>query len=504
MSRGWWVWGMGFGLVLATSVARGTVIVPMSDEDLVATSDLVVVGTVERVASVLLGTNRVMTRVTIAVEQAVKGDPGGPSVVVTDAGGDVAGIRSVVFGAPSYAQGERALVFLRARRDGSLTTNSLALGKYAILAARDGVPIARRAGPTVDARPLATLVARVGELARAGTGARTDGRSGIGIEPPTFLSEAFTLSTDDAGIGARWFEADCGLPITFDRAGADPAFDDGVSASALAAGTAAWTGAPDASITLLAGSVVPAAPSGVGGTLDGDNVVMFGDPFGDVPNLANCTGVLAIGGVFSASSTEISELQRIVNGTIFGKAFEGDVVLNPEVGMCLADAVGLAEVVGHELGHAIGFGHSSENPAETDPVKLDALMYFSAHDDGRGARLGQDDIDAADFAYPASLLPATPVAEAACEVALGLLTVDCTGSISTVPFRKMRKAVQAARQAAGAGAPGKQKKLLRKTLRLLGATDKAVGRLVTGTCAQGMHDHIARYRQQVGALLATL
>ncbi len=503
MSRGWWVWGMGLGLVLATSNARATVLVPMSDEDLVATSDLVVVGTVGRVESVLLGTNRVMTRVTITVEQAVKGDPGGSSVVVTDAGGDVAGIRSVVFGAPTYAQGERALVFLRVRPDGSLTTNSLALGKYAILGARDGVAIARRAAPTVDARPLATLVARVSELARD-KGARTDGRDGIGIEPPTFLSEAFTLSTDDAGVGARWFEADCGLPITFDRAGADPAFDDSVSASALAAGTAAWTGAPDASITLLAGSVVPAAPSGIGGTLDGDNVVMFGDPFSDVPNLTNCTGVLAVGGVFSASSAQIPELQRVVNGTEFGKAFEGDVVLNPEVGMCLADPVGLAEVVGHELGHAIGFGHSSEDPAETDPVKLDALMYFSAHHDGRGARLGQDDIAAADFAYPASLLPATPVAEAACEVALGLLTGDCTGSISTVPFRKMSKAMQAARQAAKAGARGLQKKLLRKTLRLLGATDKAVSRFVTGTCAQGMHDHITRYRQQVGAVLASL
>lgn len=49
------------------------------------------------------------------------------------------------------------------------------------------------------------------------------------------------------------------------------------------------------------------------------------------------------------------------------------------------------EVLCHEIGHSLGMAHSSENPNETNPVLREAIMYYTAHADGRGATLGAYD-----------------------------------------------------------------------------------------------------------------
>jgi hypothetical protein len=478
-------------------------LVPMSDADLVAASDLVIVGRVERVASVLLGANAVHTRVTVGVETVLKGDPAGASVVVTEPGGEVAGLRVVIAGAPSWSPGERALLFLRARADGSLATTALALGKYTI----DDAGRARRAVPVPDVRALDAFARRVAALAAGAHGRRGDGRAGIGVELPTWTTEtdAFTLGRSDNGAPSRWFEPDCTRAVVYDRAGTDAQFGDAAAAASLANAASAWSGIAGAGIALAAGVTTTPVPTVVGGVVDGHNTVVFDDPFDEVPDVASCTGVLAIGGFISASLPTFAETQRSVSGETFMKIFEGDLVVNPGLADCLSGPLGLDEVVTHELGHTIGFGHSSENPSEPDPVLEDATMYFRVHDDGRGAAVRADDEAAARYAYPSELVATTPVAVAACEVALGLLNANCVGEpLPSVPFQRMKAATKASAKAAAATTPGKQRRFLKRTLKALMKTEKSVMKLVSGACGAGMRVNVQRDRDRVNAALATL
>ena len=149
----------------------------------------------------------------------------------------------------------------------------------------------------------------------------------------------------------------------------------------------------------------------------------------------SCTGVLARGGFVASGDPNFPELQRKVGGVTFGRIFEGDVTFNDGLGACFGDPAFLAEVATHEIGHAIGFGHSSENPTEPDPVRKDATMYFRAHNDGRGASLRQDDLAGLLAGYPTSITAVTPLASATCMADLGLLATACFGhSLSTAPF----------------------------------------------------------------------
>src|SRR5438270_3454210 len=100
----------------------------------------------------------------------------------------------------------------------------------------------------------------------------------------------------------------------------------------------------------------------------------------------NCAGTLAIGGVTSAGGSS-----RIIGGQSFSQIFEGDVVFNRNFSCFLGISTNLAEVATHEIGHSIGFGHS---------LDVNAIMYASAHGNGRGATLGSDDIAAVSFLYP--------------------------------------------------------------------------------------------------------
>ncbi|MGF1530418.1 MAG: hypothetical protein ACFCU4_03555 [Puniceicoccaceae bacterium] len=97
-------------------------------------------------------------------------------------------------------------------------------------------------------------------------------------------------------------------------------------------------------------------------------------------------------------------LGATVDGLAFNRSNFGFVVLNHRAAS-MSDPATFEEVLAHELGHVIGLDHSSEDTNETDPLLAEAMMFFEAKADGRGASLNAYDIDTVLKAHPMNTPP---------------------------------------------------------------------------------------------------
>lgn len=135
---------------------------------------------------------------------------------------------------------------------------------------------------------------------------------------------------------------------------------------------------------------------------DGKIRIQLHDNHGAIPDIST----LGIGG--SRISVPSHYAIEGSGGTLAGRTFlrlpQGHVVLNHRA-PAMANAVNFAEVLTHEIGHALGLTHSSENSAETEPLLKDAAMYYSSHQDGRGADIRGYDEDRIRFGYPLNTPP---------------------------------------------------------------------------------------------------
>jgi hypothetical protein len=395
------VLGALLGAVFRLDAASAALLVPLSDEELVAASSFVVRGTVVDVRGVARARGEILTRVRIQVHETILGRVAGGGVVLTEPGG-VAGDRAaVIFGAPDYAVGEEVLVFLRRRRDRTLLTTALGLGKYRIERDRGGRWRAVPSAAVAASRDLEPFVAGVHALAAARppelqdlySASSTDGDAVDEGGGP--VVGRFTFLGPPQQLPARWFEPDRGLPVRLLVVNRDTALGREESDRVLAEAFAAWSGVPGARIVLENGGLGARARSVAGGVCDDRSNVQFNDPFDEIPDLTGtCRGVLAVGG-FCTSPESIR-----LGGTTFLRISEGDATINNGVGDCVRDTRDLIETVAHELGHTIGLGHSSESASERDAGLRDALMYAFAHHDGRGAALNADDVAGVSALYP--------------------------------------------------------------------------------------------------------
>jgi hypothetical protein len=176
----------------------------------------------------------------------------------------------------------------------------------------------------------------------------------------------------------------------------DPAGDQAIgphnSRAALDQALAAWESVPCTNVrATVEGERPPASFS----SCDGVSQVSFNDPFDDIDDPVDCVGILGVGGVCGTNE------ERMFLGSSYAVVQEGDAVIANGFGSCpFWNIPNLAEILTHEIGHALGLAHSSNDPQETDPVKRDATMYYRAHFDYRGAYLGPDDRAAICSLYP--------------------------------------------------------------------------------------------------------
>ena len=124
---------LGLGLLAPPTAALATTFAQSTEAERIARADLAVRGTVVEMWAEQDAAGRVVTRVMIEPELVLKGDAPDGAVIVTQPGGEVAGLRTIVEGTARFNVGEQVVVLLsyKERFDNYVLINMIQ-GKYTI------------------------------------------------------------------------------------------------------------------------------------------------------------------------------------------------------------------------------------------------------------------------------------------------------------------------------------------------------------------------------------
>jgi hypothetical protein len=409
--------GVGALVLLAVaSPAAATSFVKVSDQALADQASVIAEGRITSAEGSPANTAP-STDYLFEIDRLIKGYTAGSSVVVRVLGGVRAdGVGLKIWGAPTFREGDRALLFLTERQDGSYGVTQFLQGAFhEVTPAGQRIAIRNLAeADEVQVTPDGRLKAAPGtdlprDLERFATWL-SDRANGLTRSADYFatlppgalknLTGEFTLFTD-SGKNLRWFVFDRGGSVTF-LASSTP--QEGLSDGGYTEyqhALAAWNGAGGTKVHYVYGGKTDAT----GGlkTFDNVNTILFNDPNNEVGSKYSCTqgGTLAVSGPWY----DVSQTGRF-NGRDFIEIQGADTITNSGIACFFQQSSSptkaAEELFGHELGHTLGLDHSCGDDASgscSDPTKNDALMRAFIHDDGRGARLGADDLAAIRFLY---------------------------------------------------------------------------------------------------------
>ncbi|MBI3650029.1 MAG: matrixin family metalloprotease [Acidobacteria bacterium] len=401
-----------------TTKSHATTAILLTDEQLVTSSRVILTGEVQAVKAAFdANQGNIYTYVKIQVAGVLKGHLQNQQIVFKQLGGTVGDHSTVIFGAPDYQIGDQVLLFLDTASDGTLRIAHLFQGKYDIAydASQDRHIVKRdldggtinllgvTASPEItNQASLAKFNKRIRKLLNSHA---LEVQSYDEKYAPTPIVEIPPEYVDDPpgsinpqytflGSGYRWTEPDSNQPVVY-RVNPTGAPTPGGGNTEINQALAAWTNVQTTALVLQNGG---STTSG-GFKADGVTAISFNDPNNQITDPVGCAGILAIGGVSSAGGPS-----TVIGGKSFYKIYEGDVVFNNGFSCFLGKSANLAEVACHEIGHTLGFGHSTDTAA---------IMYASAHGNGRGATLGTDDVAVVTFLYPGSKSGGTPSAPSA-------------------------------------------------------------------------------------------
>lgn len=373
-------------------LAQASSRVPRTEAQEVRAATGICLGRVERIESFRHPQRGgIFTRVTINVLEGLKGRF--PAKITLVQRGGTVGDESEASGANTALRiGEERLFHLLRRADGSLEP----LGGSAV------------AGRVTNAFASQQKLRRVRQLAAAVQSAALitgeDFSTEAGVQQASSGGGGGATSTgllvDGSGIPNRFLAPDRGEPIGYlvDAEALPTGVTQAQALTAVSQALAAWSAVTG--ITFRYDGLQNFGMSAADVTTQDERLrIQLHDLYNEIP----ASSVLGIGGY--ASTNVSSDFTSTgggggqVNGLEFHKTTRGYVVLEHGA-TSLQSLTTLAEVLCHEVGHALSMAHSSENPSEPDTALKQAVMYYQAHADGRGAALGSYDGPIIQKAHP--------------------------------------------------------------------------------------------------------
>jgi putative Ig domain-containing protein/matrixin len=394
-------------LLIPTFHAKATTVVMLSDTELIVNSRAIITGKVASVMSAWDDTHSmVWTYVEVRADRVLKGELSEGTIVLKQIGGDAEASGVRVFGQPGFTPGERVLLYLNTGTDGSLHAAQAFMGKFSVVAdgatngeyverladAQDIEILARTAeGEITNRAPFHSYIRKIQQTLRQEAARIAEIDASRAGEPLVAVPAEYSRKKkQNSGFkpdyvfmagGVRWMEADAGQPISYYvNPNACPVAGGG--AAEIARAMAAWPTQSGASIHLQTAGQTGAC----GIAVDNVNTISFGDCLGQLDPPVGCSGIVALTGI----NYKIES--KVVGGISFNRLLEADTVFNKGMSCFLGNSANLAEVTCHELGHSIGLAH---------PADPSAIMWGTAHGNGRDATLGADDKAGILAIYPA-------------------------------------------------------------------------------------------------------
>jgi Putative Ig domain/Matrixin/Ig-like domain from next to BRCA1 gene/FG-GAP-like repeat len=401
-----------FGLLTTAQMTSATTIVPMSDDEMIVGARAIVAGKVLTIESSFDEQHdRIYTYITIKVQQVLKGEISERRIVLKELGGQVGNRGLTVWGNPQFKRGERVLLYLDTWKDGSLRTYQMFLGKFTIVtddaSGRQYVQRGESDENTsvLQPQPLNKALARTitdrMELNSYLTMVRE--RLAANLERSEQFQQTYYEGVPlnarpaeyqkMAGHGdihpewtyissqhPRWFEPDSGLPVSFlvnpDQAPNPQIMDD------ITAAMNCWSTVPGVGLQIVNGGSTSLCREAIG-----TNLILFNACDGRWSPGTGCSGVLALGGLGWTGNS------KVINGVTYLQATAGFISFNPYASCSFGNHCNVQEITTHEMGHAMGLGHSADSTA---------TMYAFAHFDGRCATVMTDDKAGITTIYPGS------------------------------------------------------------------------------------------------------